>query len=230
MTTGELLRELHRLQLLVRDLRGEVERAPRRLKVAQAKIDNHQKQLQEHHEAIKHLKVSIHQKEVSIKDNQAAIEKYQSQMKVITSKKEYDALRHEIDNQRRACRLIEDEILEVMEQLEKQTAEVPVLEKGVQAAKEDYRKCEAEISGRQGQLGQQLDEAEAALKVAEEQLSEDLRKTYTRLVAAFGADALCPLQGSSCSGCYTDATPQQQSDARAGRIVTCKSCGRLLYV
>lgn len=230
MTTGELLRELHRLQLKVHELREEVERAPRRLKVAQTKIDNQQKLLAEVHDAVKHLKVGIHEKEVSIKDNLAQIEKHQSQMKAITSKKEYDALRHEIDNERQANRVLEDQILEVMEQIEKKSAEQPLIEKALQTAKDEYKKCEGEITGRQGDLGKQLVEAQAALKAVEAQMNDDLRKTYTRLLGAFGSDALSPIQDRSCAGCNAEATQQQLGDARNGRIVTCKSCGRLLYV
>ena len=57
-----------------------------------------------------------------------------------------------------------------------------------------------------------------------------LEQIYDRLVKAHGADALSPLAGTSCAACYTDLTPQGYNDMRAGRLVVCKNCGKLLYL
>jgi len=230
MTNRELLKELHRLQLKVSELRSEAERAPKRLRASQLKIDQQQKALSEHLDAIKHIKVAIHQKEVSIKDHHATAERYQGQLKAITSKKEWDALRHEIDSQHKAIAAIEDQILELMVELDQKNAETAVLEKALQTAREEYKKAEEQIGSRQGDLLAQLKQAEVELKAAEEQMSAELKSIYNRLVAAYGgAEAICELQGASCSGCNTEATLQQQRDVAAGRIVTCKSCAKLLY-
>lgn len=231
MTVNELLRELHRLHLKIHDLREEAERAPRRLRAAQAKIDAASKALQEHLDRIKHLKVEIHQKEITVKEHQAKIERYQGQMKAITTTKEYDALRHEIENERLAITVIEDQILEVMLQMEQKQAQVPALEAEVQKAKAEYAKVEAEVGGRRDELYSQLAEAEAELKQLEQHLSGDLKSIYQRVVKAHGgAEALCELRDGYCTGCQTQVTLQQQIDAEANRIVVCHSCGKLLYL
>jgi predicted nucleic acid-binding Zn-ribbon protein len=230
MTLPELLRELHRLHLKIRDLRNEGEQGPRKLKSYQAKIERFQKELAAEQDAIKHLKTSIHAKEVEIKDNEQKTAKYQTQMGSATTKKEYDAFRHEIDHVKQANRVIEDDILEVMMQLDERTKKLPEFEKAIQQAKEEHRKAEADLGGRLKEHDHWLADAETALKAVEAQLTGDPRQAYDRLLVQYGAEALAPLENRSCSGCYTELTSQQQNDLRAGRMVTCKSCARLLYL
>jgi predicted nucleic acid-binding Zn-ribbon protein len=231
MTVNELLRELHRLHLKIHDLREEAERAPRRLRAAQAKIDAAVKVLQDHLEGIKRLKINIHQKETTIKEHEAKIERYQSQMKAITKDKEYQALRHEIENERMAIAVHEDQILDLMLQVEQKQAQIPALETEVQKARAEYAKVEAEVGGRRDELYAQLAQAESDLKQIEQHLNGDLKKAYERLVKAHGgAEALCELRDGYCSGCQTQATLQQRIDAAANRIVLCNSCGKLLYL
>lgn len=231
MTVNQLLRELHRLHLKIQDLREEAERAPRRLRAAQARIDAAAKALQDHLESIKRLKVEIHQKEITVKEHQGRIERYQGQMKAITTTKEYDALRHEIENERLAITVLEDQILELMLHMEQKQSETARLEEAVKQAKADYARLEAEVGGRRDELYAQLAQAEADLKQTEGQLTGDLKAIYQRLVKARGGpDALCELNDGFCSGCHTQATLQQQLDLTANRIVVCNSCDKLLYL
>jgi predicted nucleic acid-binding Zn-ribbon protein len=229
-TSADFFRELHRLHLRVRDLREEARRGPERLRKFQAKIDLQQKQLQDAQEAIKHLKVVIHEKEVTLKENADRVARYQQQMNTATSRKEYDALQHEINHTRQASRVLEDEILATMETLEEKTRQLPELQNALAQAQAEHRKAQEQIAGRQSDLEQQLAEATAALAAAEANVPADIRPQYTRLVSAFGADALAPVTNRSCAGCYNELTAQGYNDLRAGRIVFCKSCGRILYL
>ncbi len=228
--TVTMLRDLHRLHLRVRELRSEAEQAPRRIRKFQARIDLQQKQLQDAQDVLKHLKVTIHEKEVTMKANLDKITRHQEQMNKATTRREYDALRQEIDHEKQANRVLEDQILDTMGELEDKSKLVPDLEKSLQQARDEYRKCESEIGGRQSDLEKQLTEAAAALRAAEEALPADLKSAYERLVKSYGADCLSHLEGNSCAGCYTDATAQQYNDLRTGRVVFCKNCGRLLYL
>jgi predicted nucleic acid-binding Zn-ribbon protein len=225
-----LLRELHALHLRIKTLRDEAEQGPQKLRKYQAKIDHQQRLFSETQETIKHLKVTIHEKEVTLKGNLQKITKHQQQMNEASSKKEYDALRSEIDHERQANRVLEDEILEAMGALEEKTQQLPALEKALEQAREEYGKAEQEIAGRQSGLQQRLAEVNGVLESTEAGLSGEVRLQYRRLVQARGDDALAPVNGQTCSGCYTEITPQNYQDLRAGRLVACKNCGRLLYL
>ncbi len=230
MSIVEQLRTLHSTHLRLEDLRGGAEQAERSLRKYQHKIEQQQKQLEAAQEAIKKSKAASHHKEISIKENEDKMEKYRKQMNDVKTKKEYDALRHEIDNAKQATRAIEDEILELMGTIEEKSRELPAHEKAIAEARAEQKLAEAELAQRQSAMGERLSGAQAELKAAEEALPADVRIQYQRLLQAHGHDALSPIEGHSCGGCYTELTPQNYNDLRAGRLVACKNCGRLLYL
>src|SRR5215471_14310217 len=91
-----ILREIHRLRGLAQDLQSRIDLAPKQVKAQQNLIAKCEEDLKQGQETVKKLKIAIHEHEVSIKAEQQLIKKYENQLGDITSKKEYDALRHEI--------------------------------------------------------------------------------------------------------------------------------------
>jgi hypothetical protein len=225
-----LFREIHFQHLRVRDLRGEAEQGPNRLRKYQLRIEQQEKAVQAAQEKINQAKVAIRQKELSIKENNDKVEKHRKQVALVSTNKEYQALRHEIDNEIQATRVLEDQLLELMVNLDEVAKQLPQAERELLQARQEYQKAEAEFGGKVNELRQRLTEAEAALLAAEAALPVDLRPVYDRLLRAHRADALAPLEGRSCAACYTDLTPQGYNDLRSGRMVLCKNCGKLLYL
>jgi predicted nucleic acid-binding Zn-ribbon protein len=227
---SDFLRELHRLHLRVHSFRGDAEQGPQRSKKYKSRVEQHEKALQTAHDEIKHLKVKIHEKEISVKDNDAKIAKHQTQMNSASSKKEYDALRTEIDNERQAKRVLEDEILDIMGLVEEKQKGIAAFEKAVQQAKAEQKTVESEIAGKHTDLAADIKRAEEELKAHEANLPPDLRAQYERLARSMGADCLAVIEGRSCTGCNMEITSQNYNDVRAGKLLVCKSCGRLLYM
>src|SRR6185369_7843497 len=112
--------------------------------------------LHEGQETVKRLKVTVQKKEGEIKDHQGKINRYEQQLNEIMSKKEFDALQHEISHARAECLRLEDEALVSMEEGEQRAAQLPDLEKALKQAKADLAKFEGEASGRKTTLTAQL--------------------------------------------------------------------------
>jgi predicted nucleic acid-binding Zn-ribbon protein len=228
---ADIFRELHRLRRHARDLHDQIERGPRILKAHQAKIARQEEALHEAHEAVKKLKVANHQKEGTLKEKQQLIAKYEEQRNRATTRKEYDTLQAEIASAREGCRRIEDEILEGMVKVEEKGAEIPVAEQAVQRAKEEYAGFERATQERLAAQADELRRTEQQIKEVEANLPAEVRPVYDRQVAVRGEDALSALQGArTCTACYTEITAQMYNDLLVGRLVLCKSCGRILYL
>jgi uncharacterized protein len=225
-----ILRELHRLRRHARDLQNEIERGPRMLKAHEAKVAREEESVHEAHERIKRLKVQTHEKEVSLKEKQQQIAKHEQQMNQATSKKEYDALRGEIANERKAYAAIEDQILEVMGQVEDETNRLPQLERVVQQAKQEVHKVTDDVQTRRDGLTDSLNQVHQQIKEMESSLPADIRTQYERLVAAMGEGALSLVQGRTCTACYTEITAQSYNELLQQQFVPCKVCGRILYL
>ena len=225
-----ILRDLHRLERHAADLQAQIERAPNALKVQQARVTRAEDTHKEAQEAIKRYKIAIHEKEVSLRAKNQQIAKHQKQLNEATAKKEYDALRAEINAEKRAVSELEDDILNDMGESEELTAKLPELEKAVGEAKESAARFEQENEGRQAGFDEQLKQANQSLKEIEATLPEDILPIYERLLARMGEDAMSAIQGRTCIACYTEITAQTYNQLLQSQFVACMNCGRILYL
>src|SRR5262245_52060571 len=229
-TAGETLRELHRLHRHIRDLRAEIEKGPRLIKQQQARLEKHEKAVRDAHDKRKHQKVSQHEKETTLKGTHQQIAKYEKQLDTAASKKEYDALQHEIADAKAKCAALEDEILTTMAEIDERTAEIPVIEKELRDVKAESATAEQDAQDRHARLTKELQETLALLAEAEQAVPDTIRKVYDKQIAAHGADGIAVVQEKTCMACYASLTQQQFRELEAGLFGTCKTCGRLIYV
>jgi predicted nucleic acid-binding Zn-ribbon protein len=225
-----ILRELHRLRKHLRDLQAEIERAPRLLKAHQAKLAQQEAAFRDAQEGLKHLKVNIHENEVSLKSTHQQLAKFERQLNEAGSKKEYDLKQSEISQARQRLDELETKILEGMAESEERTAKLPEQEKAVRQARAEFAEFEKGQEARLGRLRQEKQNAEQELGATEAKLPAAVRPVYDRLVKAYGPDALAAVVDRTCMQCRTGITAQQQNELESEHFVTCKSCGRALYL
>ncbi len=225
-----ILREIHRLRRHAKDLQTRVEQGPRQSKAQQARIANHEEALRQAQEALKKAKVKVHAEEVTLKTKNQQAAKYQDQFKTASTKKEYDALKLEIENARKEVSHIEDEMLEAMGAVEDQTNLLPALEKAVQEAKADAAQYESESVPRLAALAEEWRKVLGQLAEVEANVPAEIREMYDRVSKKRGEDALAAIEGRVCSSCYTEVTSQNYNELLDEKFVECKSCGRILYV
>jgi predicted nucleic acid-binding Zn-ribbon protein len=227
-----LFRELHRLRRFAHDLQEQIARAPQVLKAHQARITRQEETLRQAQEALKGLKVKNLDRESRLKEIYHQLNKHELQIKTASGTKEYDALKKEIATEREACRALEEEILEAIGVLEQRAAEIPELEKALAKAKEDYAQFEKASAERRASHEAQLRDTRQKLQEVEASIPDDVRVVYERLVKAWDDGALSAVlpESRSCVACHTSITAQQYNDLLAGRMTTCKACGRILYL
>jgi len=227
---GPILRELHRLLKHARDLQTRIAQAPKTLLAYQTKTRKQEELLHQAQERLKKLKVATHEKEGEIKTKRQQIDKYEKQLNDITSKKEFDALKHEIATAQAAIRELEDEILAEMEEAEQQAAGMPEIEKATKLAQAELTDYDRGTAERLASFSEQRRQTLTELARVEATLSPELKAIYERPVKAKGDDALSHVENRTCGTCYCDLTAQNYNELKSGRIVCCQGCGRILYL
>lgn len=107
---------------------------------------------------------------------------------------------------------------------------MPAAEAEIEAAKKLLAEAEAKVRSETGRLEAEVARIRGELQVAEKDLGEDVREKYDRVVKQKGADGMAAVDGGTCGGCYQQLTGNMLSDVLLGRIIICRSCGRLLYM
>ena len=178
---------------------------------------------------LKAARVALDQKQLQLKSAEGKIGELKVKLNQANTNREYQALRDQIAADEMANSVLADEILEAMEKLDQQKAVIPESEGRVAKAKEELAKVQQQVRAEEESLrryqtaGRRVAETEAALP-------DDFRDMYSRVVKAKGPDAMAVIENGSCGGCYQQLTTNMVNEINMGRVVLCKSCGRVLYL
>lgn len=224
------LAELHRLHLAAREAQEQIERGPRQLKAREQLTAQKQADLEAQRQKQKVLRVSSDQKSLQLKSNEAKIGDLKVKLNQAASNREFDIIRAQMEADTVANSVLEDEILDVLEKVDAAQLAVKKLEDEVAQSKADASRVAAEISAAEPGLQSRLAELQKAIANAEARLPEEVLVPYRRLVQAHGAGALAEVDGTTCTSCYVSLPPQWVVRVRAGELIFCKTCGRLLYM
>lgn len=161
---------------------------------------------------------------------QQKLEKFKADLMKATNEKEYSTAVREIDVSRKAITAFENELLKMMEKVEKLGA--------------DFQLRSPELEAQRKVVDRQLDEISTSVVSSRSRL-EDLHRERTRLHATLGPiaraiyDRVSRLRGgvvlaeardSSCLACRMKIRPQVYNDIRRGEtIIACENCGRVLF-
>lgn len=228
-TLGRMVAEIHRLHQQLRDVQEQMERGPRQLKIRQQATQQKQAELEAQKQKHKALRMGADQKSLQLKTNEAKISDLRSKLNQASSNREFDIIRAQIDADTMANSVLEDEILDTLEKVDAAQIGIKQLEETVATAKAEEARGAAETEKTLPGLQSQLAELNAALAAAELNLPPDFVLQYRRLSQAYGAGALAEVEGNICGSCYVSLPPQLAVQVRAGQVIFCKTCGRLLY-
>ena len=223
------LPELHRLHLAIQEVQEEIDRGPRQLRARSNTTASRLAELEAQRQKQKQLKMLADQKSLQLKTNEAKLEDLKGKLNQAASNREFDIIKGQIEADKVANSVLEDEILETLDKVDKVQAELKKLESDVAIAQAEEKKFASEVDQRRPSLEARLGSLREELQQAETYLPEEIRAAYQRLVQAHGASALSPVENATCTSCYVRLTPQNAVSIESCTIMLCRNCGRLLY-
>jgi len=225
-----LFREIHRLRRFAQDLQENIDRHPRLIQAHRTRLNQREQAQHENLEAIKKLQVSIRQRETTLKATHGQVLKYEKQMETSSATKEIEAFKHQISNSLAICTKLEDEILAEMTEVEERQAKMPEFDKAVSQAREEFSVFEKVEDKKFAEWKTLLAQTQARLKEEEVKIPEQYRAEYDRTIIALGVEAMSAALGRICEACHTEMTVQNYHDLQQQLFMTCRACGRILYL
>lgn len=228
--TTAALRHLHQLRQDLQRVTERREQGPRRITAKQAFVAKRKQELEEARQRVKQLRHSADQKNLQLKTHEAKISDLKAKLNTAASNREYDILRSQIEADTMAKSVLEDEILETLEQVDLAQAATRDAEQQVAAAEDELKKTTDGVAAERPGLEAEFAELQDKVGAAERFLPANVTDTYRRLVEAYGANALAAVESRACGSCYVGLTMQQILELKTGKLLFCKSCGRLMYL
>ena len=228
--SADALRELHRLHQQVAELKNRLARGPKMIRAGKAALERSEAEWNQAKEHAKRAKIESDDQNLQLKQREAKIADLQRKLNECKTNTEFSALKEQIAAEGQANSVLEDEILDKLEKIDGLNAKVAEAEQAAGKAKADLAEAERRVAEQQASLESELVRVTGELEAAETSLKGDFKTEYFRIVKARGEDALAPVEGETCGGCFTTLTPQTMNELYMSKPVFCKTCGCLLYL
>ncbi len=228
-TAATGLKELHQIHIQLHSVRQKLESGPKQVAARERFAEQKRQEIQKSRDQWKQLKMAADQKSLQLKTNEAKITDLKVKLNVAASNREFDIIRAHIDADTMANSVLEDEILELYEKIDAMQVRIAAGEEEIKKAESEQQRVAQVVAAAEPALENEAQELSVALRSAESALPGTVLETYRRLVQAHGASALASVEGRACTACNAILSPQYCVDVNTGKLVFCRSCGRLLY-
>lgn len=221
---------IQEVDLAIRDLAIEKEKAPERLNALVALLSEREAELAALEERRRELLRKKTELEDELEMDQVRLGRSQARLTSIKTNREYQALLKEIDEIKKTNKVREDEILAILEESEKIAADI---EEKRKLNEETRKEKDAEERRLEGLLAE-IDEKIASLQKEREEkvqfVNKEILARYDFLRQKRGGLAVVEVRGSVCTGCNMNITPQLYNELlRNERIIFCPICQRIIY-
>lgn len=224
-----LLRKLHRIHRQRADLKGRIQRGPRQIQAGENLIVAAEAEVLRVRDTIRKATMACDEKQLQLKSREMRLVDLEGKLNTASSNKEFSLLKEQIAADKQANSVLSDEILEGLEQLDLYNEQLGQAEGELARQRGEQEVRVQEVTAKLEELQGELARVEQELVEAEEEIPAAARAEYKRLTEARGEEALAPVDGDSCGGCYQTLTTQLIDRLRMSLLIRCPSCNAFLY-
>ena len=225
----EKLIELEKVDREIARLSDEVAALPKRVAAIEEHLADDKAAVEKVKAAIKSNEASRRKLEQEIQGFQQKISKYRDQSSSVKTNDEYRALMHEIQFAEKEISGFEDKILELMIALESEEKSLKTAEAGLKEEAAEVEKEKTAARLRTAEDEKLLSELSGKRSGLRSGVSDSALAHYDRVMRQ-RKSAIAEARGQKCLACFVMIRPQTWQDLLSNdQIITCSSCGRILY-
>jgi predicted nucleic acid-binding Zn-ribbon protein len=230
MSLAEQLYKLQQVDLELQRRQLELDEVENRLSDNQASVAAESK-LASQEEQLEGVRKKQKSSEWELEDLQEKVRKIDSKLYSGKTKdpKELVNLEKEVKGLKSQIRLKEDVLLGLMSQVEEIEAEVKITAEDIEQLKREWKQRQKTLGQRKSEIETVLAKLRGERNRLEQQIDSEALNTYERIKLTRG-QAVVKVEGGKCQGCHITVPTSQWQKARAGDLIQCTSCSRILYL
>jgi predicted nucleic acid-binding Zn-ribbon protein len=223
------LRQLQTVDSNTEEIRQQIKALPERLVPAKQDLARLQALLAAERTKLAETETWRAEQEETIRNESDAVKNAKVKLASAKNAREFAMANREIDNKRRSISSREEEVLKVIDAMEKTREALSAQEAQVNEIAEKLAAEEAAVIEKVAELEARAVESMSGRDEIASQIDPDLLKKYETVMKKRGL-AMVPVIDGSCGGCHVRVPPQLNNILAAGEsLETCPACYRLLY-
>jgi predicted nucleic acid-binding Zn-ribbon protein len=123
----------------------------------------------------------------------------------------------------------EDALLGLMSQVEETEAEVKTIAEGLERLKQEWEQRQETLGQRKKEIETMLVKLGGDRNALEQQIDSAALNIYERIKLTRG-EAVVKVERGKCQGCHITVATSQWQKVKAGDLIQCSSCSKILYL
>jgi len=229
VTTATVIRTLHRIQRQLTDLRSQLAAGPKQIAAQMNQLKHAEHEQEQVAEDLKKARKHADEKQLLLRSSEAKINDLEAKRNTAKTNREYQLLGEQIEADKMAIKVLEDEILESLERVDEVNNKQPAAKENLKRVAEALETLKDQVKKETARLESEVARVMSQLEEAERELNSETKEIYKRVVKHKGEDGMAVSEGGCCGGCHQQLTGKMLSQLLTGSVAMCRSCGRLLY-
>ncbi len=227
----EILKELQKIDSQIFKIKQDLVAKPKKIAVLEQDFEGLTGSLKDLDAQLKKIQMEHKEKDLELQTKEASVEKHISQLPLIKTNKEYNALQLEIEKSKADNSLLEEQIILLLDKIDTLKASV-AKEKQVLAEEEKrLNSAKAAVVVEIKLLEDEINKLNVQRKtVVPADFNPEVIDLYERIRENRGEIAIVPVKNGACTGCFMNLRAQVLNELSLGKLLTCETCSRLLYV
>ncbi len=211
-------------------LRARADAIPRAIEEQKALLQQVKGASDDAKKSLTHLQMQKKEKEMDLDAKENEIRKHGNELNAVKTNDAYKALLTSIDAAKKQKASLEDEILVIMESIEKEAAASKDSDKLIKTREAEVAQVISGLEADLSKLNGEIAALETERNAFASTLPKDILSNYDYIRSARGGVAVVPIDGGNCGGCHIALRPATINDvSKCQEIVSCDSCSRILF-
>ncbi|MBW2631475.1 MAG: hypothetical protein JRC90_06890 [Deltaproteobacteria bacterium] len=215
--------EIEKFMLKKVDLPKEITRLDEGLEAVE-------RELEESGQKLDKLKADHKAKETALKNGIENSKKAKSRLLEVKTNKEYEATLKEIDAINEKSSGIEDEIIHILEELDKVNEDLKIKESETTSHRSGCENGKRRLEKELDSIGSVLDDLLNKRDKIRSGIKAKFLKKFDIIKDRKNGRAVVPARGEVCYGCHMNIPPQMYNELqKSERLMLCPHCERIIY-